>query len=135
MHFAKEGYSDCFYDLSYALEMAQANGEFRFSINVENCDEEALRMAMNFAKGLEKGKGEEKGKGKEKGKGRVKGKGKKKGEAAIYARAEGRSEGKGKRGSVAANHRRFSEVLGLGSDEEQYIKAMRKYPAPKTRPR
>ena len=129
MHFAKDGYSDCFYDLSYALETAHTNGEFRFWINIEDCDEERLRMAMRFAKG------EEKGKGKEKGKGRVKGKGKKKGEAAIYARAEGRSEGKGKRGSVADNHRRFSEVLGLGNDEEQFIKAMRKYPAPKIRPR
>ena len=123
MNFAKKGYGDCFFDISYALEMAHAEGEFRFWINVEDCDEEAMRMA----------KGEEKGKGKEKGKGRVKGKGKKKGEAAIYARAEGRSEGKGKRGSVADNHRRFSEVRGLGNDEEQFIKAMRKYPPPRPR--
>ena len=127
MNFAKNGYGDCFFDISYALEMAHAEGEFKFWINVEDCDEEAMRMAMRFAKG------EEKGKGKEKGKGRVKGKGKKKGEAAIYARAEGRSEGKGKRGSVADNHRRFSEVLGLGNDEEQFIKAMRKYPPPRPR--
>ena len=121
MHFAKNGYCDCFYDLSYALERAQANKELRLWINVENGDEEMLRMAMIHGKGKEKGKGEEKGKGKKKGKG------KDIGEDAIYARAEGRSGDKGMRGSVTANHSRFRNMLGLGNDEEQFIMAMRKY--------
>ena len=121
MHFAKDGYSDCFYDFSYALEMAQANGELRLWINVENGDPESLRRAMIHGKGKEKGKGEEKGKGKQKGKG------KDKGEDAICARAEGRSGGKGMKGSITANHNRFRNMLGLGGDEEQFIMAMRKY--------
>ena len=113
MHFAKNGYSDCFYDLSYALERAQANKELRLWINVEN--------AMIHGKGKEKGKGEEKGKSKKKGKG------KEKGILAIYARAEGSSGGKGMKGSVTANHSRFGNMLGLGNDEEQFLMAMRKY--------
>ena len=86
--------------------MAQKNQELRLWINIENADEEMSRA---------KGKGKKKGNGKEKG------------EDAICARAEGRSGGKGMKGSVTANHPRFRNVLGLGSDEIQFILAMRKY--------
>ena len=111
MHFAKDGYSACFYDLSYALEMAQANGELKLWINVEMCDEEASAMLMNHA---EARKGKEKGKGKENGKGKKK--------------------GKGMKGSVTANHEgriMDGKWLGFGSDEAEYLMAMRKYKAPK----
>jgi len=104
LHFAKDGYSDCFYDLSYALEMAQANGELELWINVEMCDEETAAMLMNHT---EARKGKEKGKGKENGKGKKK--------------------GKGMKGSVTANHSRFRNMRGLSGDEEQFIMAMRKY--------
>ena len=114
MHFAKEGYSACFYDLSYALEMAQANGELKLWINVEMCDEEASAMLMNHAEGQERSKGKEKGKGKENGKGKKK--------------------GKGMKGSVTANHEgriMDGKWLGFGSDEAEYLMAMRKYKAPR----